>query len=62
MYPIKRAAAKIPLHSSKQIFEAAGASGEPWMVQMDGIVDGWWMATLFQQGCDISKAEVEPCF
>ncbi|CAI9566157.1 unnamed protein product [Staurois parvus] len=27
MHRIKRAAAKIPLHSSKQIFEAAGASG-----------------------------------
>ncbi|CAI9583058.1 unnamed protein product [Staurois parvus] len=29
MHRIKRAAAKIPLHSSKQIFEAAGASGVP---------------------------------
>ncbi|CAI9567366.1 unnamed protein product [Staurois parvus] len=29
MHQIKRAAAKIPLHSSKQIFEAAGASGVP---------------------------------
>uniref|UniRef100_A0A8C5MML4 Tc1-like transposase DDE domain-containing protein n=1 Tax=Leptobrachium leishanense TaxID=445787 RepID=A0A8C5MML4_9ANUR len=29
MNRIKRAAAKIPLHSSKQIFEAAGASGVP---------------------------------
>lgn len=29
MHRIKRAAAKTPLHSSKQIFEAAGASGVP---------------------------------
>ncbi|CAI9619738.1 unnamed protein product [Staurois parvus] len=29
MHRIKRADAKIPLHSSKQIFEAAGASGVP---------------------------------
>lgn len=35
---------------------------QPWMVQMDGVVDGWWTATLFQQGCDVSKAVVESCF
>ncbi|KAJ8255544.1 hypothetical protein COCON_G00194080 [Conger conger] len=22
---------------------------------MDGVVDGWWTATMSQQGCDISK-------
>ncbi|CAI9600647.1 unnamed protein product [Staurois parvus] len=35
---------------------------QPWMVQMDGVLDGWWTATLFQQGCDVSKAVVESCF
>lgn len=29
MHQIKRAAAKMPLHSSKQVSEAAGASGTP---------------------------------
>ena len=27
---------------------------QPWMVQMDGVVDGWWTATMSQQGCDVS--------
>ncbi|CAJ0930092.1 unnamed protein product [Ranitomeya imitator] len=22
---------------------------------MDGVVDGWWMATMSQQGCDVNK-------
>jgi len=22
---------------------------------MDGFLDGWWMAILFQQDCDVSK-------
>ncbi|KAL7829097.1 hypothetical protein SRHO_G00327310 [Serrasalmus rhombeus] len=25
------------------------------MVQMDGVVDDWWMATMSQQGCDVSR-------
>ncbi|KAL7855712.1 hypothetical protein AOLI_G00193160 [Acnodon oligacanthus] len=32
---------------------------QPWMVQMDGVLDGWWMA---QQGCDISKEVAGSCF
>ncbi|KAL0204637.1 hypothetical protein M9458_002655, partial [Cirrhinus mrigala] len=35
---------------------------QPWMVQMDGVVDGWWMATMSPQGCDISKEVAESCF
>ncbi|CAJ0966746.1 unnamed protein product [Ranitomeya imitator] len=31
---------------------------QPWMVPMDGVVESWWMATMYQQGCDIST-EVE---
>ena len=26
---------------------------QPWMVQMDGVVDGWWMTTMSQQACDV---------
>lgn len=26
---------------------------QPWMVQMDGVVDDWWMATMSQQGSKI---------
>lgn len=114
---IKRAAAKMPLQSSKQVFEAAGASGvlrtsrcrilqrlavvhkptirppqpmltsrngysgqrhtwrlifkqscllisvvQPWMVPMDRVVDGWWIATMSQQGCDVNKEVAESCF
>ncbi len=29
------------------------------MVQMDGALDGWWMATLFQQDWDVRKEVVE---
>ncbi|KAL0194890.1 hypothetical protein M9458_008462 [Cirrhinus mrigala] len=35
---------------------------QPWMVQMDGVVDGWWTATMSPQGCDISKEVAESCF
>ncbi len=35
---------------------------QPWIVQMDGVVDGWWMATMSQQGCDVSKEVAESCF
>lgn len=117
IHQIKRAAAKRPLQSSKQIFEAAGASGalrtsrcrilqrlavvhkpsirppltnahkqkrlsgprttwrlifkqscslmsaiQPWKIQMDAVVDGWWTATMSQQGCVVSKEVVESCF
>ena len=30
---------------------------QPWMDQMDGVVDGWWTATMSQQGCDVSHGE-----
>lgn len=33
-----------------------------WMVQMDEVLDGCWMATMSQQGCCISKQMVERCF
>ena len=32
------------------------------MVQMDGRVDGWWMATMSHKGCNVSKEVVETCF
>ncbi|KAL6486756.1 hypothetical protein MHYP_G00061480 [Metynnis hypsauchen] len=32
------------------------------MVQMDGVVEGWWMATMSQQRCDVSKEVTESCF
>ena len=35
---------------------------KPWMVQMDWVVDGWWMANMPQQGCDVSKEVEESCF
>jgi len=38
---------------------------QPWMVQMDGVVDGvvdgWWTATMSQQGCNVSKEVAESC-
>ncbi|CAI9556287.1 unnamed protein product [Staurois parvus] len=43
MHRIKRAASKIPLHSSKQIFETAGASGVPPTSRCRCVatLDGW---------------------
>lgn len=32
---------------------------QPWMVQMD--VDDWGMATMFQQGCDLSEEVAQSC-
>ncbi|XP_061153957.1 leucine-rich repeat-containing protein 24-like isoform X1 [Syngnathus typhle] len=37
------------------------ASGYP-RPQMDGVVDGWWTATIAQQGCGVSKEVAESCF
>ena len=34
---------------------------QPWMVQMHRVGD-WWMATMSQQGCDISQEVAELCF
>lgn len=25
-----------------------------WLVQMDGLVNGWWTATVFQKDCGLS--------
>lgn len=32
------------------------------MVQINGVLDGWWIANMFQQGCNVSKEAVESCF